>query len=83
MGRKLKNQAERAFQEWAEHRGITVSKRGWPDFFCLTADGIMLVEVKKTAKTNLKRSQRLVLTRLARFGIPCFRWDPDDGLTPV
>src|SRR5271154_4401387 len=78
--RIYKNVSERAFQVWAEAQGWTITKRGWPDFFCVNHEGkIVLVEVKTTNKRLLRQHQYTILTRLAAFGIPCYRWSPQDG----
>jgi len=82
--RRPKNTAEGAFFDFAKQRGLNVSKRGWPDFFCWTSEGeIVVVEVKPTARRGPKANQLLVLKTLAAAGIPCFLWDPESGLRPI
>lgn len=81
--RQPKNPAEGKFFEEANAKGWTVSKRGWPDFFCVKDGNIILVEVKKHRGRNLKRSQLTVLRSLARYGVPCYRWSPDIGFEPI
>jgi hypothetical protein len=78
------NAAERAFYEAARARGWEVSKRGWPDFFCIREGGeVALVEVKPHADRGLKTEQSAVLRALARYGVPCYRWSPDGGFQRV
>ncbi len=75
--RFFRNRAEQAFLIEVQQQGWEASKRGWPDFFCVRGVGgneIMLVEVKSRRDVGLSRDQFLVLTTLARFGIPCYCW---------
>jgi hypothetical protein len=85
--RPLRNDAEAAFTAFAKRRGWVTSKRGWPDFFCASSpeadDQIMLVEVKPHRGRRLKSEQLCVMRALARYGVPCYRWSPDQGLTEV
>jgi hypothetical protein len=81
--RVLKNKCERSFQVWAEQQKWTITKRGWPDFFCRNQRGeLVLVEVKK-GNRKLKNHQQDVLTELAKYGIPCYRWSPDGGFRKI
>jgi hypothetical protein len=82
--RKL-NEGEYAFRDFAIEQGFSYSKRGWPDFFCTDKNGnIFVVEVKPTARRNLKPEQLTVLKALSAAGIPAFRWSPDHAeLEPV
>ena len=86
--RSYKNPAEAQFHKAAVDAGYTVTKRGWPDFFCIRDSKICLVEVKPDSKITrkpqgLKRDQELVLRHLASFGVPCYRWTPITGFTKV
>lgn len=75
--RAYRNKAEQAFVEWAGG-DWDITKRGYPDFICQGKNGdLMLVEVKKTASTDLKSSQKKVFRILAEHGIPCYKWSPD------
>src|SRR5579885_2434779 len=84
FGRKPKNRYERTFYELAEAKGWTVTKRGWPDFFCEHPETgrVMCVEVKP-AGVPLKREQQILMERLAALGVDCYRWSPDEGLVKV
>lgn len=73
------NQAEATFRINAEASGWKVLHRGWPDFFCKKDGRIVLVEVKPRATSPLKREQARVMSALAAFGIPCFKWSPKGG----
>ena len=82
--RVLKNKSEREFQIWAEEKGWTVSKRGWPDFFCKNERGeVVLVEVKSAQRYRLRKDQWGVMEELVKFGVPCYKWTPDTGFVPV
>lgn len=41
----------------------------------------MLVEVKPAFTHPLKKSQQLIMRELSKLGVPCFRWDQQNGLT--
>jgi hypothetical protein len=78
------NGPENAFARDAEAAGWTVSKRGWPDFACWHKDGrFCLVEVKPRTSSPLRARQHQVLLELARYGVPCYRWDPETGFTRI
>ncbi len=83
--RQPRNEAEGAFFLEAKKRGWTITKRGWPDFFCFNEDEgrIAAVEVKPTRDRPLKREQLMVMRMLARHGVPCFKWSPDGGFERV
>jgi hypothetical protein len=83
-GRKPSNQAEAQCYDALEARGWRVTKRGWPDFFCLKPDGgICLVEVKPNSERQLKREQWVLMRELSRFGVPCFRYDSRKGFQRI
>jgi hypothetical protein len=78
------NNAEEKFKDLAKDSHWEVTKLGWPDFFCWKDGRIVIVEVKPDhGDSELKRTQRIILTALASFGIPCFRWSPQRGFTKV
>lgn len=80
---RLKNKAEGKCFAALSKQGWTFTRRGWPDFFCMHSEkGIMVVEVKPAFTHPLKKSQQLIMRELTKFGVPCFRWDPQNGLTP-
>lgn len=86
--KKPKNWAEAEFYDLAKARGWKLTKRGWPDFFCVRwSDSgepqIMLVEIKSRKHHRLKSSQQLVLSELARYKVPCYRWAPGLGLLKI
>lgn len=59
-----------------------MTKRGWPDFFCVDASGdVCLVEVKKSNAYRLRREQTKVMRYLSSKGIKCYRWDPVEGFS--
>ena len=56
MARHYKNVAENTFVTLAEQRGWQVSKKGWPDFFCINDKGKpVAVEVKRQSATTGSR----------------------------
>jgi hypothetical protein len=77
------NVAEDRFQTEAKAAGWHPSKRGWPDFWMIR-DGVRCaVEVKPDPSAELSYEQESVMMWLASHGIPCFRWDPETGFTPL
>ena len=83
MARKeYANAPEEAFAVKAESAGWSVSKRGWPDFFCVKGHEVICVEVKPRTKSGrlkkLKRDQVAVLDFLKSIGVRCF---VSDGAT--
>lgn len=76
------NEAEGEFYDKMTAAGWTVTKRGWPDFFCVDASGdVCLVEVKPSNACRLKREQTKVMRYLSSKGIKCYRWDPVEGFS--
>lgn len=75
-----KNKAEGECFEQLSASGWKLTKRGWPDFFCVKDGEIMAVEVKPHKGSLLKRDQVVVMGLLAERGIPCYLWTPDGGL---
>ena len=87
MKRPRRNSAERQFEEWATGAGWSISKRGWPDFWCMTPGGFVAVEVKPDNKNGtqgcLKASQRKVMDILSAHGIQVRVWSPRRGITEI
>lgn len=81
--RKPRNKAEAMFYDAMTKGGWTVTKRGWPDFFCLKDGDICVVEVKPRETTPIKPNQRFIMEKLKEHGIPCYRWDPEIGLAEI
>lgn len=81
--RKPKNAAEAALFELMEADGWKVTKRGWPDFFCVRGEELCAVEVKPSKRTPLKRNQLAVMGLLSAKGVRCFKWSPDGGFEEV
>ena len=86
MPRLLLNKIEAEFQRLASSKGWIITKRGWPDFLCITPDGVVAVECKPRFKRKgslqlfqlLKREQAAVFDILESAGIPCFVSDGVD-----
>ena len=78
-----KNKAEAECFNLLESKGWTVTKRGWPDFFCVKDGQVCAVEVKPHKKSNLKRHQIAIMGELSAKGIRCFLWSPDGGFEEV
>ena len=79
------NTAENAFFLKARQLHWFVSKRGWPDFFCICPDGhVVLVEVKPSGKPqSLSKEQRLVLKALSRAGFDIRMADKTGQTFPI
>ncbi len=83
--RRPKNVPEGKLFDLLEAKGYFVAKRGWPDFSVWDENGklIAVVEVKPHAEQKLKTHQFAMLTALAEFGVPCFRWSPGGGFVRI
>lgn len=57
----------------------TVTKRGFPDFICLKAGRICLVECKRSGQ-RLSRAQYVLFKNLSTYGVPCYYYSPSNGL---
>lgn len=77
---KNPNRTERAFAVAARGDGWGVTKRGWPDYLCWKGDELICVEVKKEG-LPLSPYQKMVMGKLSKVGIRCFRWSPLTGFT--
>jgi hypothetical protein len=76
----ITNAAEAAFRGWAQAKGWHATKSGYPDFICVTESGeVSLVEVKPRRSTPLDVAQIKAMRLLLEYGVPCFRWSPDDA----
>ena len=64
------NAHELAFIKLARSQGWHVTKSGWPDFFCVTPEGqVVLVEVKPASRPTPTKHQQAVLSLLAKLGL--------------
>lgn len=81
--RKPDNEAEGMFWEKARENEWKPTKRGWPDFWMVKDGRFCVVEVKRAENHSLKTEQNKCMKLLAQFGVPCYRWDPDDGFTRI
>ena len=78
------NEAEGLFFDKMRKAGWSLTKRGWPDFFCVNDKGdICCVEVKPTGAQRLKNNQAQVMRALSAAGIKCYKWAPDTGFTSI
>jgi hypothetical protein len=77
---EFSNAAEVGFAQWATDKGWSVTKNGYPDFLCRSAEGMALVEVKPDRYSNFSDAQRSALEFLLACQVPCYRWDPESGL---
>lgn len=78
-----KNSAEAQCFEYLSSKGWTVTKRGWPDFFCVKDGAICAVEVKPTKRQSLRPNQIAIMGELSAKGIKCYKWSPDGGFEEV
>ena len=83
LPKEYKNAAEQACAKELTAQGWFVTKKGWPDFACFKGDKLALVEVKQKSSHRLKRDQFRLLTALAKLGVNCFLWSPEQGLQPI
>ena len=81
--RKPKNQAEGKCFDLLSTNGWKVTKRGWPDFFCVKNGEVCAVEVKPSKHCPLKKNQLVIMGLLSANGIKCFLWSPDGGFEEV
>ncbi|KKM26883.1 hypothetical protein LCGC14_1580290 [marine sediment metagenome] len=75
--------AEMQLREKLEGDGWRVTHRGWPDFACVRDGEMIFVEVKRYRGENLKKDQHYILTNLAKLGLDCFKWSPDNGFEQI
>lgn len=81
--KKPKNDAEGQLFDYLTSKGWSLTKAGWPDFFCVKNGEICLVEVKPRKTHSLKRNQLVIMGALSQAGIRCFLWSPDGGFEEV
>ena len=82
--KRPKNMAEAQFYDACLQHGISLERRGWPDYACVKPDGqFFVVEVKHKRSQRLKSRQMRLLRILAAYGINAYRWSPDGGFEPV
>jgi hypothetical protein len=78
-----RNTAEQAFTEEARALGWKVTKRGWPDFLCISPNGrVEAVEVKPKDTCNLSKVQNVAARALEKLGLKVRLWTPDDNWLP-
>ncbi|HEY82226.1 MAG TPA: hypothetical protein G4O01_02935 [Dehalococcoidia bacterium] len=82
-GRSYKNPAEAMLYNLLKAEGWEVTKAGYPDFICRRGDEVMLVEVKPDKNHRLKRRQSEAMKALAKQGVKCLRWSPDEGFRDI
>ena len=78
--RRPRNEAEGCFYDRMISEGWEISKQGFPDFACYKGDKVIFVEIKPKRSHRLKREQYKVMVALSRFGVPCYRWSPEDNI---
>ena len=81
--RKPKNKAEAMCFEQMQRDGWTLTKRGWPDFFCVRDGEFCCVEVKPHEWSALKNNQMEIMKHLASCGVKCYKWTPESGLQEI
>lgn len=63
---------------WAQGRGFQVTRRGGPDLWLITAQGLVAVKVRTRRSRGLRRDRRRVLRELEKLGVPVMVWAADD-----
>jgi hypothetical protein len=86
--RRPRAPANAAFYDAAQAGGWTITRRGWPDWWCTRTreDGeaeVAVVLVRQHRGRRLKRDQRAILRVLAAAGIPCYEWSLEQGYAPI
>jgi hypothetical protein len=79
------NDTEQSFYALVQEAGGTPVNRGWADCAVFGRDGRLkaFVEVKPSkGRRHLRGEQRFMLSQLAYFGVPCFKWSPS-GLEKI
>jgi hypothetical protein len=79
--RGRRNEAEKAFLKVCDELGWYATSKGYPDFICYTPNDIILVEVKPTKRCRLKSDQWRFMNAMAKKGVHCYRWSPDNDWT--
>ena len=75
-----KNESETAAAKIFQRRGITVVRRGYPDFTVVRAGEIIgFIEVKPHHGKDLHKDQETFARFCVARGIPFMRWTPEDG----
>jgi hypothetical protein len=76
------NRHEDDFEKFAHEKNWSVTKSGWPDFFCVKPDGsIAVVEIKGASRRTpaelrkLSKAQGVIMAALQDAGIECFLSD--------
>lgn len=75
--------AETQLREQLEKDGWEVVHKGWPDFACIKDGAMMFVEVKNYKGDMLKKQQHYILTHLAKLGLTCYKWTPNEGFEKI
>lgn len=70
--RAYKNGPERLFSQFAVNHGWFITKKGWPDFLCLSKNGEFFVVECKPNNRHLKAEQTVCAELLEARGIRVF-----------
>ena len=73
--KRYKNKPEDLFAEMAREMGWSLTKRGWPDFFCVNQRGEPCVVEVKPKSLRPTHDQYRVMLALHRAGIKCYMSD--------
>jgi hypothetical protein len=77
--RRGPNPAEHSFEELAAQQQIELVRRGYPDYLIIQNDDIVgFVEVKPRLNKPLKDHQERFKRFCQRYGVPFFRWSPEE-----
>jgi hypothetical protein len=79
MVKKSPNKAEAEFIRKATAFGWDVNRRGWPDYWCVKGDQLILVEIKTNHRDSLKKPQDAIMRRLRGYGVWVYHWNPTTG----
>ena len=77
------SKAERQFEARAAAQGWSLTKKGWPDFWCEVDGQLCFVEVKRMPTDPLTGEQNAFAVAIGSHQIPFYRWDPTTGFVHI
>lgn len=80
--RERGNKSELALEKILFENGKKFSRRGYPDYIVLDADGEIygFVEVKRQHSIKLRKGQKVFARFCEKYGIPFAKWCPGDKI---
>lgn len=83
--RRPKAAALAAFYDYARKDGWHLNSRAWPHYVCIRINDtgrteVAVVQVAKHRGRRLRSAQHEVMLLLSTAGIPCYLYNPEDGM---